>query len=124
MPHQRAETSRIRQSDEMCLEHNVDMVMPLRPGGRLAGPYTPGARHAQVRNQRAMVEFPEEILRAAPQMADRAARELLRQIARYRPAQPCIAHSDRLHAPPFDEWRERASRDFDLRQFRHCNCGD
>ena len=127
VPQQRTETTWIIQPDDVCSEDDVDMIVSQGRGHSRTRPDPPDARHAQVRDQGAVPEAPQQVLATALQRLDAATRHRLVQVVRHGPAQARIAHHDRLDRPPLDKRSQTAPCDFDFRQFRHRNgtdCGE
>jgi len=98
VPEQRAKPARVGKPHDPARQRDVDMIVTARRWHRAARPDPPRARHAEMRDQGAMLEFPQQILAAATQPPDAPVAQLLRQVARDRPAQPELAHFDRNHA--------------------------
>ena len=79
----------------------------------------PDARHAEMRDQHAGGQVPQQVLAAPVDALDPLPDEVSGEIDGNRPAQPPITDHDILDRTAFRVRRERPPRDFDFGQFRH-----
>jgi len=116
MPEQRAEAAWVGQSQHASgvADDDVDMVVRARWRWHREM-YAPGTRHAQVRDQRAMCEAPQQILATPLERENGVATERARERSWHRPAQATVAHQDTMHGMSLDMRCERAPGNFDFR---------
>ena len=122
VPKQRAETARIGQARHPhgAPGAELEIGMIVRTGRRRRRQMqAPRTRHAEMRDQRAVREAPQQVFAAPIQPQQRPAGEQTPELRRHRPAQAPIAHPHRAYRQTFDVRGERAARDLDFGQFGH-----
>lgn len=99
------------------VEDNIDMVV-LTTFGRCADNLQT-AGHAQMDEQRCVVEPEQQVLASAIDRADRPTRQAFRQILGNRPTQSSVVHLDGIDAAPAGMNCNAAPRCLYFGKFRH-----
>jgi hypothetical protein len=99
MPQDGAEAARIGHAHDLAADFEVEVVVLLRRDARRQDAQVAG--HAQVHDQRAMVEMDQQVLAAPPGAADHAPGQQGMQALRKRPAQAGVTQHDAADGAPF-----------------------
>lgn len=116
-PQHGAEAARIAQPQRPPAEDDVEVIVP---AGRFRRRHqAQAARHAQMHDQRSMVEAEQQVFAAAVDAAQAASGEQAAECAREGIAQAGMARHDGVDAAPGQVGQQAAAGDFDLGQFGH-----
>jgi hypothetical protein len=121
MPEHGAEAAWICQSHQKPAGDEIEMVMLV--GRRSCRQYAQMPRHAEVNDERALLEIQQQIFPTTSGAPDRLAHQLLFKTYRKRPAQADLSLHDAGNDLALDMRCNAAPGDFNFRQFRHGDIG-
>ncbi len=118
VPQHGAEAARVAQAHQLAVgQHEVEVVVFLGRGGVRED--AQAAAHAQVQDERAVVELDEQVFRAALQAMDGLAAQEFGQVFGNGPAQAGVADDDVADGLMQQVRRDAAQRGLDFWQFGH-----
>ena len=112
MPQDGTEAARVGHAHDLASDFEVEVVVLLWGDARRQDAQVAG--HAQVHDERAMVEMDQQIFAASPGAADHAPGQERMQALGERPAQAGMTQHDAADGAPFQMGRDPAAGDFDF----------
>src|SRR6478609_6758383 len=113
MPDDQSEPSRIVEAKQLVFQHQIEMIVRLNGSGKRHNAKVAG--HAQMNDQRAMIETDKQILASSTRTANRATGQQPGKIFLKRHAQTAMPQHDILDDTPLDMRGDAATRYFDFR---------